>query len=101
MIAMQLLAGVARGCVLVSAIALATALGHGGNEGRVLGLLFSALALATFARLTAVASGLTRDAVYDAMLKSAPVACWILAGIALIAITLTRLRTHREQALEY
>ena len=102
MIVMQFIAGGAWGCVLMSAIALATALGHGGNEGRVLGLLFSALALATVARLTAVAAGFTRDAVYNVMLQTAPVVCWILAGAAILVLALARLRTRRGQtAVEY
>jgi MFS family permease len=93
MITMQFIAGAAWGCILVSAIAAATALGNRtGQEGAILGLLFSALALATFSRIAANAGGLTRNAEYGAMLQWAPIVCWVLAGTALIAIALSRLR---------
>ena len=47
----QFVAGAAWGCMLMSAISAALAVGETGAEGKVLGLVFSALALATFARM--------------------------------------------------
>ncbi|MGL4264035.1 MAG: MFS transporter [Afipia sp.] len=95
MIAMQFLAGAAWGCILMSAVAAAIAV-SGGAEGKVLGLMFSALALATFARIAAVSGGLTKNAAYEVMLQWAPILCWALAGAALLFIAVARLRRWRE-----
>lgn len=97
MIAMQFLAGAAWGCILMSAVAAAIAV-SGGAEGKVLGLMFSALALATFARIAAVAGGLNRNSAYEALLQWTPILCWALAGAALLVIAVTRLRKWREGA---
>ena len=51
------LAGAAWGCMPMSAVSAALAIGDSGAEGQVVGLVFSALALATFARMAAVAGG--------------------------------------------
>src|ERR1700722_5662687 len=56
----QFVAGAAWGCMLMSAVSAALAIGHTGAEGKVTGLVFSALVLATFARMGAVAGGLQR-----------------------------------------
>jgi hypothetical protein len=45
------------GCMLMAAVSAALAIGETGAEGKVVGLVFSALALATFARMAAVAGG--------------------------------------------
>lgn len=95
MIAMQFLAGAAWGCILMSAVAAAIAV-SGGAEGKVLGLMFSALALATFARIAAVSGGLTKNAAYEALLQWTPILCWALAGAALLFIAVARLRRWRE-----
>ncbi len=97
MIAMQFLAGAAWGCILMSAVAAAIAV-SGGAEGKVLGLMFSAIALATFTRMAAVAGGLTRNSVYDTLLQWTPVLCWALAGAALLFIAVARLRKWRRGA---
>ena len=47
-VAAQLIAGAAWGCILMSAFSAAAALGYTGAEGKTTGVLFSALALATF-----------------------------------------------------
>lgn len=97
MIAMQFLAGAAWGCILMSAVAAAIAV-SGGAEGKVLGLMFSALALATFTRIAAVGGGLTRNSAFDALLQWTPILCWALAGAALLAIAVSRLRKWRKGA---
>lgn len=97
MIAMQFLAGAAWGCILMSAVAAAIAV-SGGAEGKVLGLMFSALALATFARIAAVSGGLTKNAAYEALLQWTPILCWALAGAALLFIAVARLRKWRDGA---
>jgi hypothetical protein len=89
----QFVAGAAWGCMLMSAVSAALAIGETGAEGKVTGLLFSALALATFARMAAVASGLQKLPDYAPLLHWAPVACWSVAGCGLLVIAASRM--HR------
>lgn len=76
LIVAQFMAGAAWGCMLMSAVSAALAIGETGAEGKVTGLVFSALALATFARMTAVAGGLQKLPDYAPLVHWAPVACW-------------------------
>ncbi len=96
MIAMQFMAGAAWGCILMSAVAAAMAVGGEGAEGKILGLMFSAIALATFTRMAAVAGGLTKNPAYEALLQWTPVICWSLAGAALLVIAVVRLRKWQQ-----
>jgi MFS family permease len=90
LIAAQFIAGAAWGCMLMSAISAALAIGDSGAEGKVVGLVFSALALATFARMAAVAGGLQKLPEYAPFLHWAPVACWSVAGAGLLVIAASR-----------
>lgn len=90
MIVAQFVAGAAWGGMLMSAISAALAIGSGGTEGKVTGLVFSALALATFARMAAVAAGLQKLPDYAPLLQWAPVACWSVAGAGLLVIAAAR-----------
>lgn len=90
LIAAQFIAGAAWGCMLMSAVAAALAIGDSGAEGKVVGLVFSALALATFARMAAVAGGLQKLPEYAPLLQWAPVACWSVAGAGLLVIAASR-----------
>jgi hypothetical protein len=92
LIAAQFVAGAAWGCMLMSAVAAALAIGDSGAEGKVVGLVFSALALATFARMAAVAGGLQKLPEYAPLLQWAPVACWSVAGAGLLVIAASRAR---------
>ncbi|HVD83768.1 MAG TPA: MFS transporter, partial [Bradyrhizobium sp.] len=92
LIVAQFLAGAAWGCMLMSAISAALAIGDSGAEGKVVGLVFSALALATFARMAAVAGGLQKLPEYAPLLHWAPVACWSVAGAGLLVIAASRLQ---------
>jgi Major Facilitator Superfamily len=92
LIAAQFIAGAAWGCMLMSAISAALAIGETGAEGKVTGLVFSALALATFARMAAVAGGLQKLPDYAPLLHWAPVACWSVAGAGLLVIAAARLQ---------
>ncbi|PIT03808.1 MFS transporter [Bradyrhizobium nitroreducens] len=92
LIAAQFLAGAAWGCMLMSAISAALAIGSTGAEGKVTGLVFSALALGTFARMAAVAGGLQKMPDYAPLLHWAPVACWSVAGAGLLVIAAARLQ---------
>ena len=100
LIAAQFLAGAAWGCMLMSAVSAALAIGETGAEGKVVGLVFSALALATFARMAAVAGGLQKLPDYAPLLHWAPVACWSVAGAGLLVLAAGRMRqatTHPEE----
>ncbi|MCA1359474.1 MFS transporter [Bradyrhizobium sp. IC3069] len=92
LIAAQFLAGAAWGCMLMSAVSAALAIGSTGAEGKVTGLVFSALALGTFARMAAVAGGLQKMPEYAPLLHWAPVACWSVAGTGLLVIAAARLQ---------
>lgn len=92
LIAAQFLAGAAWGCMLMSAVSAALAIGSTGAEGKVTGLVFSALALGTFARMAAVAGGLQKIPDYAPLLQWAPVACWSVAGAGLLVIAAARLQ---------
>ncbi|AWM00207.1 MFS transporter [Bradyrhizobium amphicarpaeae] len=93
LVAAQFLAGAAWGCMLMSAISAALAIGSTGAEGKVTGLVFSALALGTFARMAAVAGGLQKIPDYAPLLHWAPVACWSVAGAGLLVIAAARLQS--------
>jgi len=95
LIAAQFLAGAAWGCMLMSAVSAALAIGESGTEGKVTGLVFSALALATFARMAAVAGGLQKLPEYSPLLHWAPVACWSVAGAGLLVIAASRMQARR------
>jgi Major Facilitator Superfamily len=95
MIVAQFLAGAAWGCMLMAAVSAALAIGEAGAEGKVVGLVFSALALATFARMAAVAGGLQKLPEYAPLLQWAPVACWSVAGAGLLVIAASRLQARR------
>jgi hypothetical protein len=91
-VAAQLIAGAAWGGILMSAFAAAAALGYTGAEGKTTGVLFSALALATFARMATTASGALNDPSLAPLLHWAPIACWAVAGAALVALSVAHLR---------
>jgi hypothetical protein len=91
-IAAQLVAGAAWGCILMSAFAAAAALGYTGHEGKTTGVLFSTLALATFARMATTATGALNDPSLAPLLHWAPIACWAFAGVVLIALSIARMR---------
>jgi hypothetical protein len=87
-VAAQIAVGAAWGCILMSAFAAAAALGATGHEGKTTGLLFSALALATFARMAASAAGASSNPMLAPLLRWAPIACWAIAGALLLGLTL-------------
>ena len=95
LIVAQFIAGAAWGCMLMSAVSAALAIGETGAEGKVIGLVFSALALATFARMAAVAGGLQKLPEYAPLLHWAPVACWAVAGAGLLAIGASRMQSGK------
>ncbi|MSO68483.1 MAG: MFS transporter [Pseudolabrys sp.] len=93
----QFAAGAAWGAILMSAFTVAFAIGSNGAEGRMSGLLFSALALATLARMAAVATGVNADPAMKAVLQWTPILCWSLAGAALLYLAIAGLRRWSAQ----
>jgi len=91
-VAAQLIAGAAWGCILMSAFSAAAALGYTGAEGKTTGMLFSALALATFTRMATTASGALNDPSLAPLLHWAPIACWAIGGLALMALSIAEMR---------
>ena len=82
----QFAAGAAWGCILMSAFTAAFATGENGHEGRMVGMLFSALAFATFLRMGVIWTGWHRHEEFAALLKWAPIVCWSVGGIVLLAL---------------
>jgi MFS family permease len=91
-VAAQLIAGAAWGCILMSAFSAAAALGYTGAEGKTTGVLFSALALATFTRMATTASGALNNPSLAPLLHWAPVVCWVVGGVVLVALSIAQMR---------
>lgn len=83
LVAMQFVAGGAWGCVLMSAVSAALAIGHTGREGQVSGALFALLAVVTLARMGVVAAQFDKDPQFAALFAWAPVATLAAAGALL------------------
>lgn len=92
MVVAQFAAGAAWGAILMSAFTVAFAIGENGGEGRMSGLLFSALALATFTRMATVATGFNADPALKAALQWVPTVCWTVAGAALLYLAAARVK---------
>jgi hypothetical protein len=92
LVAAQLASGAAWGVILMSAFTVAFTIGANGGEGRMSGLLFSTLALATLARMAAVAGGIGGDPAFKVALQWLPVACWTMAGAMLLWLALSGMR---------
>jgi hypothetical protein len=97
-VAAQLIAGAAWGCILMSAFSAAAALGYTGAEGKTTGVLFSALALATFTRMATTASGALNDPSLAPLLHRAPIACWGVGGAVLVVLSVTQMRQKASVA---
>lgn len=98
MIALQLLAGGGWGCVLMSAVAAAIAIGHTGREGKLTGGLFSLLALAAFVRIGILAVELNKDPQFAALLSWAPLVMWGAAGAILLVLAVGHRRVVAASA---
>ena len=93
LIATQFIAGACWGCVMMSATASALAIGETRKTGQLMGLVFSALALATFARMAVVFWGWHREPDFASLLRIAPVLCWTVAGAGLLVLAMRWLRS--------
>ncbi len=92
MVVAQFAAGAAWGAILMSAFTVAFAIGENGGEGRMSGLLFSALALATLTRMATVATGFNADPALKTVLQWVPTVCWTVAGAALLYLAAARVK---------
>ena len=84
--------------MLMSAFTVALSIGANGREGRMSGMLFSALALATFVRMAAVATGVNKDPALTEALQWVPTLCWAVTGIALLSLAIGSLRRASARA---
>jgi hypothetical protein len=82
----QFVAGAGWGCVMMSAVAAALAMGRTGREGFVTGALWSLLALAAFTRIALVIGQVPQAALWKPVLAWVPGAMWLTAGLLLVAV---------------
>jgi hypothetical protein len=86
LIGAHFVAGGCWGAASVAAYSAAVGFGRTGREGRFLGTLFAVLAVAAFARIGAVATGLAADAAFRSVLPWIPALAWSLAAVLALAI---------------
>ena len=98
LLAAQFAAGAGWGCVMMSALAAALAMGRTGREGFVTGGLWSLLALAAFARIGAVIGQLPKDAAWKPLLAWVPGAMWLTAGLLLVSVAASARRATARTA---
>jgi MFS family permease len=90
LIAGQVVAGGAWGCIMMAGFSAALAFGRTGREGTALGLLFGMLAIATLSRMGAVAAQLNQTPDYAVLLAWGPVALWLTGAVVFIGLAVTR-----------
>lgn len=83
LLAAQFAAGAGWGCVMMSALAAALALGRTGREGFVSGALWSLLAAAAFLRIALVIAQVPQKASWQPVVAALPGALWLAAGLCL------------------
>jgi len=98
LIAAQLVAGGAWGCVMMAAFSAALEIGRTGREGLVLGLLFATLAGATLARIAAVITELNRQPALAPALDAAPFVLWFAAGLLFCFLAYAHIQGARRKA---
>jgi MFS family permease len=95
LIAGQLMAGGAWGCVMMASFAAALEFGRTGREGLALGLLFGVLAAAAFSRMAIMAGGLHTLPDIAPVLGWAPIVLWFAGGALFTALAV---RSRRAAA---
>ncbi len=85
LVALQFVAGASWGCVMMSAVAAALAMGRTGREGFVCGALWSLFAIAAFTRIALVIAQVPQAPAWQPVLAWAPGALWLTAGLLLAA----------------
>lgn len=84
LIAAQLAAGAAWGCIMLSAVSASLEFGRSGREGRITGAFFSLMSLAAFTRIAFVAAQLNKNPDYAGLLQWLPASAWGIAAVALL-----------------
>jgi hypothetical protein len=92
----QFVAGAGWGCVMMSAVAAALAMGHTGREGFVTGALMSLLAVAALARIALVIAQVPQQVAWKPVLAWLPGTMWLTAGLLLVAATTASRRAARD-----
>jgi len=90
LIAGQMIAGGAWGCIMMAGFSAALVFGRTGREGTALGLLFGMLAVATLSRMGAVAAQLNKIPGYAVWLTWGPVALWLAGAVVFLGLAATR-----------
>jgi hypothetical protein len=98
LVAAQLLAGGAWGCVLMASFTAAIELGRTGREGLALGALFAILAAATLGRIAVVATELHKQPEIGPVLGWAPLALWLAAAVLFAALASAQARLAPRRA---
>ena len=98
LVAAQFFAGAGWGCVMMSALAAALAMGRTGREGFVTGALWSLLAVAAFTRIALVIAQVPQQSAWKPLLAWAPGTLWLTAGLLLVAAALSSKRPARPAA---
>jgi hypothetical protein len=86
----QFICGAAWGCVLVSAVVAAFAIGRHGSQGTVVGALFSVIAVATMARIALVTAHGDQVPAVAAALPWLPTVAWLVAALLLSGVPTLR-----------
>ena len=86
LLASQLVAGGAWGCMLMACFSAALEFGRTGREGFALGILFAAIAAATLARIAATVAELGRRPGFTDALAWAPFVFWAAAALIFTAL---------------
>jgi hypothetical protein len=94
----QFFAGAGWGCVMMSALAAALAMGRTGREGFVTGALWSLLAVAAFTRIALVIAQVPQQSAWKPLLAWAPGTLWLTAGLLLVAAALSSKSPARPAA---
>jgi MFS family permease len=93
LVAAQFAAGAGWGCVMMSALAAALAMGRSGREGFVTGALWSLLAVAAFTRIGLAIAQVPQDAAWKPVLPWLPGILWLTAGLLIAAAAWSPRRT--------
>jgi len=80
----QFTCGAAWGCVMMSGVATALAIGRPGREGTAVGALFSTMAVAAVARIAVGAAHFEHGSAITAALPWLPTLSWLAAGLILL-----------------
>jgi hypothetical protein len=80
----QFISGGAWGCVTMSAVAAALTIGRGGSEGKVVGAMFSLMAVAAVARIVLVAGHFEQVPALALAVRWVPGLSWLGAGLMLL-----------------